>query len=238
MSTAVLRSGLLAALLAAVMAGTAFGMPSGSIASGSIASGATPAALLRDAASGSWTSEFGTLEFRDDGTATFSVKQCGYRLIRPGFAESLLDCEARTVEGTLRLEPGGYSVAGADATVVYAAYVDGRGRLHLGETGVVARLGKGRVGRAELAPGETLVVAGRRCSYQLPANEPRGEGIDDVEVVVTVACAFERDSGRTVLTYEVPIAGVEAWRVDALVYLKRSRLLVSPELVDRVFVRS
>ncbi|HEY6319844.1 MAG TPA: hypothetical protein VI462_18385, partial [Acidimicrobiia bacterium] len=63
------RSLAVAAAAAAGVAGAA--LPAG-------AATPSPQAALQAAARGTWHSRFGTLQFHRDGTARFSIRECGY----------------------------------------------------------------------------------------------------------------------------------------------------------------
>ena len=53
-----------------------------------------------------------------------------------------------------------------------------------------------------------------------------------------LACRFTRDHSRTILEYQTTdIAAPGGSRITGLVYVVSSRLLVSPELVDRTYTR-
>ena len=197
------------------------------VCSGALGARAAPKDDLREAASGTWVGTFGTLEFRDDGTATLTVLACGSTPLRPGFVEVFADCEPDVYEGRLRVRTGGYVVVADDGGEHrFAAYVDD-GVLYLG-TGVVARLDKDRQGTVRWGGSERLVVGDGECSYTSAFQE---EPIER-------KCRFVERDGRTVLIYTAPdpFEGGEITR-NGLVFLPDERLLVSAEIVERPFTR-
>jgi hypothetical protein len=190
---------------------------------------ASPRQQLRDAATGTWSGDFGTLQFLPDGTATFTVKVCGFSPVRPGFVRTFTDCAPDVATGKLSVQTGGYVVKQSDGGEYnFGAYVDGS-RLFLGH-GIVARLDRDRRGTVHLGGSEELRVGDGRCTYtsvfvKKPIDRP---------------CSFVTRSGRTVLLYEAPDpfkAGSGRVARAGLVYLPGPRLLVSPELVERPFTR-
>jgi len=213
------------ALVVAVVLATAAGSGGARAFAGPAGGGGAPRAGLQRAATGTWSGPFGTLTFRADGSASFAVRSCGFAPVRLGFVRPFTDCEPEEIDGHLRVDDGGYVLVEADGTETdYAAYLDGAG-LHLG-FGVVDRLDRDREGLVELAPGERLEVGRRSCTYRAPVlSEP-----------VHTACAFVRSHGRTLLRFRKADPTDDTKTVvDALVYLPASRLLVSPELVERTF---
>lgn len=189
----------------------------------------SPRDRLRGAATGTWSGDFGSIEFGAGTRATFSVRACGYTPLRPGFVRAYSDCDPDTVSGAVRVATGGYVLTQADGTELdYAAYLDGN-ELHVGQGAVVARLGRDRQGTVDIGGGTQLHVGDGRCRYTQPF-EP---------TVVKRPCAFVHRRGRIVLEYTAPdpYAGGKLDR-QGLVYLAGQRLLVSPELVERPFTRA
>jgi hypothetical protein len=192
-----------------------------------VAATRSPGAALQAAAHGTLSGPFGTLTFHTDGTATFVVLECGYLPVSPAFVRSLTDCPPDTTTGRVQVQRNGYSVTQRDGTVVhFAAYVDPTGHLHLG-FGPVAALRTNRTGTVALAPGEQLIV-GRRDCRDVQGHRSR-----------RVACRYQQDGDRTVLAYPAPdLANPGQTRTVGLVYVPGLRLLVGPELVDRVYLPS
>ena len=186
----------------------------------------SPAERLRAAAHGTLHGRYGTLQFLRDGTVRFVVLECGYLPTAAGFVRSFTDCPPDTTTGRLLVGPTGYEVTRADGTTArFAAYVDPTGRLHLG-FGAVGQLAADRTGTIAVAPSEQLVV-GRAGCLDVQAGQSR-----------PILCHFFRNRGRTVLSYPTTdIAAPSGIRQAALVLVGSSRLLVSPELVDRVYTR-
>lgn len=76
-----------------------------------------------------------------------------------------------------------------------------------------------------MSPSERLVVTRAGCRYvQAGASQP-------------VACRFIPDSGRTILTYQAPTTTAPNGNQPlGLVYLAGSRLVVSPDMVERIYL--
>jgi hypothetical protein len=186
----------------------------------------SPIDRLRAAAHGTLHGRFGTLRFQADGTVRFVVLECGYLPKSPGFVRSFTDCSPDAITGRVEPIDTGYQVTRADGTAAhFAAYVDPGGQLHLG-FGTVGQLAPDRTGTVTIAPGEQLTIGRDGC-----VDAPGGQAHP-------VPCRFVRDHGRTVLVYPVAdIAVPGGTRQAGLVLVSSSRLLVSPELVDRVYAR-
>jgi len=164
---------------------------------------------------------------------------------------SLTDCSPDTITGRVEAIDTGYQVTRADGTAAhFGAYVDPGGRLHLG-FGTVGRELPDGTGTVTIAPGVQLTVQRDGCvlapdgtgtvtiapGVQLTVQR---DGCVDVEggQAHSVPCRFVRDRGRTVLEYSATdIAAPGGTRQAGLVLVSKYRLLVSPELVDRVYAR-
>jgi hypothetical protein len=190
------------------------------------ATSSSPIDRLRAAAHGTLHGRFGTLRFQRDGTVRFVVLECGYLPTSLGFARSFTDCSPESIVGRVEATDTGYQVTRSDGSVSHlAAYVDPRGQLHLG-FGAVGQLAADRTGTVTIRPGEQLMVGSIGCT-DVQGGQSRA-----------VACVFVRDRGRTVLVYPVPdITARGGTRQAGLVLVSPYRLLVSPELVDRVYAR-
>jgi hypothetical protein len=188
------------------------------------AASSSPRDRLRRASHGTLTSGFGTLQFHSDGTARFVVKECGYQPLRPGFVTTFTDCPPDTTTGKLTVTDSGYQLIRKDGSGIrFGAYVDPSNRLHVG-FGAVGRVAADRTGTVSISPSEQLVVTRSGCRYVQPG------------ATQTVPCQFTQDSGRSILTYAAPTAGAQTGtQLTGLVYLPSLRLLVSPDMVDRVY---
>jgi hypothetical protein len=186
----------------------------------------SPRDRLRAAAHGTLTGGFGTLQFHGDGSARFVVKECGYQPVRPGFVTTFTDCSPDTASGKITVTDSGYQLRRADGSAIrFGAYVDTSNQLHVG-FGSVGRLAASRTGTVNVSPAEQLVVANTGCR--------------DVQASGSQAtpCQFIQDSGRTILAYSTPnVAAPATSQLAGLVYLPTLRLLVSPDMVDRVYRR-
>ncbi len=199
------------------------------LSAGTVPAGAatpSPRDRLRAAAHGTLTGAFGTLQFHRDGSARFVVKECGYQPVRPGFVTTFTDCSPDTATGKITVTDSGYQLRRADGSGIrFGAYVDTSNQLHVG-FGSVGRLATDRTGTANVSPSEQLVVATTGCRYV------------QVGAAQAVPCQFIQDSGRTILAYSAPnVAAPGTSQVAGLVYLPELRLLVSPDMVDRVYRR-
>jgi hypothetical protein len=199
------------------------------LAVGTVPAGAatpSPRDRLRAAAHGTLTGPFGTLQFHGDGSARFVVKECGYQPVRPGFVTTFTDCSPDTATGKIAVTDSGYQLRRADRSAIrFSAYVDASNQLHVG-FGAVGRLATNRTGTVNVSPSEQLVVTSAGCRYvQAGAAQ-------------AIPCQFIQDSGRTILTYSSPgVAAPGTSPLAGLVYLPPLRLLVSPDMVDRVYRR-
>ena len=212
------RTLVLAVGVAATLAGAA--VPAG-------AAPATPLTALQGAAHGTWHGRFGTLQFHRDGTARFSIRECGYLPLTPGYVHVLTDCAPDTATGRVAAVPTGYQLTEADGHVAsLTAYVDTSGALHVGYA-AVGQLAPDRTGTIDYAPGIQLNVGPTGCVYAAQGAAP-----------VNIPCSFTRLGSRTILEFPVPDASVPGGTmVTGLVYIARTRLLVGPELVDQVYTR-
>jgi len=187
----------------------------------------SPQAALQAAAGGTWHSRFGTLQFHRDGTARFSIRECGYLPVVPGYVHVLTDCAADTATGRVVAVPTGYQLTEPDGHVAsLTGYVDPTGSLHVGYA-PVGQLTPTRTGTIDYAPGIQLVVNPTGCEYDAQGSTP-----------VAIPCSFTRAGSRTILEFPVPDAAVPGGTmVTGLVFIARSRLLVGPELADQAYTR-
>jgi hypothetical protein len=199
------------------------------LAVGTVPAGAatpSPRDRLRAVAHGTLTGGFGTLQFHGDGSARFVVKECGYQPVRPGFVTTFTDCSPDTATGKITVTDSGYQLRRADGSAIrFGGYVDTSNQLHVG-FGSVGRLAADRTSTVNVSPSEQLVVASTGCRYvQAGAAQ-------------AIPCQFIQDSGRTILAYSTPnVAAPGTSQLAGLVYLPALRLLVSPDMVDRVYRR-
>lgn len=212
------RAGAVTAIAAVVLAVGA--IPAG-------AAGTSPRDRLRAAAHGTLSGGFGTLQFQRGGRARFAVKECGFQPLRPGFVTTFTDCSPDSTAGKLTVTDAGYQLRRADgSTIRFSAYVDSAGQVHLG-FGSIGRLAANRTGTVSVSPSEKLVVASGGCRYV------------QAGVAQLSPCEFTQDSGRTILTYAAPNPAAPGTTQPAgLVYLPGLRLLVSPDMIDRVYPRT
>ena len=214
----VCRALLLAVGVAAAAVGAA--IPAG-------ATPATPLTALQAAAHGTWHGRFGTLQFHRDGTARFSIRECGFLPLTPGYVHVLTDCAPDTATGRVVAVPTGYQLTEADGHVAsLTGYVDPAGALHVGYA-PVGQLAPDRTGVIDYGPGIQLSVSPTGCVYAAEGAAP-----------AKIPCSFTRLGSRSILEFPVPDAAVPGGtRVTGLVYIARSRLLVGPELVDQTYTR-
>ena len=187
----------------------------------------SPRGALQAAAHGTWRGRFGTLQFHADGTARFSIRECGYLPLSPGYVRVFADCAPDTATGRVVAVPTGYQLTEPDGHVAsLTGYVDAHGALHVGYA-TVGQLAPDGTGTIDYAPGIQLTVGATGCVYAAQGSP-----------AAPIPCAFTRVRDRRILEFPAPDASVPGGiRVTGLVYMPRSRLLVSPELADRVYTR-
>jgi len=185
--------------------------------------------ILRERAAGTWTGEFGTLEFHTDGTATFTIRNCGVSETKPGFGDVDAACDPTVYTGKLSVENHGYGITEADGgTVHLGAYVDDDDALHVG-VGAVGAVSANRTGTVELWLHDTLKIGKGTCTW---APFVTGKQL-------TAKCAYRTGGGRTVLVFRAPDEfdkGKTA--LHGLVLVPDARLLVDPGLVPLVYTRA
>jgi hypothetical protein len=184
---------------------------------------------LTAAASGTYTSGFGTLDFRPDGAVDFHIKNCGSTPTSPGEATVGNDCAPDEYTGTLRVADHAYEITQHDNTTLgIDAFVDDAGALHVG-SGTLGYLGKTRRGTITTFTGDHLRVGKGKCTYT-----PAVKGSP-----VTAPCAFTNSHNQTVLVFRAPDDFTPKQTVKrGLVYLPSTGLLVDPGLIPLVYTRS
>jgi hypothetical protein len=184
---------------------------------------------LTVAATGTYASSFGTLEFRTDGTVDFRIKNCGVEETSPGIATAGTDCAPDKYTGRLRIADHAYEITQRDHTTIGVdAFVDDAGALHVG-SGTLGYLGKTRRGTITTSTGDHLRVGRGLCTYT-----PAVKGSP-----VTAPCAFTNSHDQTVLVFRAPDDFRPKKTVKrGLVYLPSSGLLIGPGLVPLVYNRS
>jgi hypothetical protein len=184
---------------------------------------------LQERASGTWTGEYGTLEFRDDGTATFSIHNCGITVTKPGFGAVGSGCDPTVYTGKLSVDDHAYGITEADGGTVHInAYVDDDGALHVG-MGAVGAVGADRIGTVELWLHDTLKVGKGTCTW---APFVTGKKL-------TAKCGYRTADGRTVLEFRAPDE-FDRKKVETrgLVLVPKAGLLVDASLVPVVYTRA
>jgi hypothetical protein len=197
-------------------------------AAGAAAAGSQRAAL-QERATGTWTSEFGTLEFHDEGSATFTIHNCGVSVTTPGFGEVGSDCDATVYSGKLSVDDHGYGITQADGgTVNLDAYVDDDGALHVG-VGTLGAVGPDRTGTIEVWPHDKLKIGTGTCTWAPFISGKK----------ITAKCGYRTGGGRTVLVYREPDTFHRGkTRLAGLVLVPKAGLLVDPGLVPLVYTRA
>lgn len=186
------------------------------------AAGGGQIAALTSAAKGTWTGEYGTLTFNADGTATFSIKNCGSsEVLTQGRPFGVLnDCAPDVYVGKLGVRPHEYAITDdTGAATVLQAYVDADGNLHVG-SGTLDELDASGKGAINIYAAGTLIV-GDTCTYKDPSSAGS----------TTAKCSFSTKEGQRVLTYELPGTqpGDEP-RTRELVHLPDLGLIVEPAI--------
>jgi hypothetical protein len=184
---------------------------------------------LTAAASGTYTSSFGTLDFRPDGTVDFNIKNCGSIATSPGVATVGNDCAPDEYTGTLRVANHAYEITQQDHTTLgIDAFVDDAGALHVG-SGTLGYLGQTRRGTITTFTGDQLRVGKGKCTYT-----PAVKGSP-----VKAPCAFTNSRDQIVLVFRAPDDFTPNKTVKrGLVYLPLTGLLVDPGLMPLVYTRS
>ncbi|MFN8027175.1 MAG: hypothetical protein U0W40_12695 [Acidimicrobiia bacterium] len=226
-----IRAAAAAAAVFAVSLGAGSGARAGATAgaaTGSPASG-SQAAALQERATGTWTSEYGTLEFRDDGTATFAIRNCGVTRTKPGFGTVGNGCDPTVYTGQLSVRDHAYAITEADGGIVdLQAYVDDDQALHVG-VGTIGSVRADRTGTVELWPHDTLKIGKRTCTWAPFVSGKK----------ITAKCGYRTADGRTVLVYRAPDTFEQGkTRLEGLVLVPGARLLVDPGLVPLVYARA
>ncbi|HEX7522179.1 MAG TPA: hypothetical protein VF441_09025 [Acidimicrobiia bacterium] len=183
--------------------------------------------LLRDAAHGTWTGPFGTLEFKTDGTATFTLKECNDDGETPDPALVDTNCAPKTYTGPVSVDDQQYMISAPGGGYdEFDAWVGRDGKLHVGR-GTVAFLGPNRAGTAALQFGK-FKIDGSQCDQ-----------LGD-QVARPVVCHFAQKGGQVVFTYTAIFSLDETGKTTStgeLVYLADDGLLVLPQLVSYTFTK-
>ena len=186
--------------------------------SSSSSGAATPA--LKDAASGTWTGKFGTITFNSDGTAKFTIKNCGTESPSGAPFGAVDTCTPDTYTGKLRVGSNEYTLEDASGVgTSFQAYVDKDKKLHVG-IGTVSDFGPGQKGTVQIFAGASMTVDGTKCSRQ-PFG---GKGS------TSVPCSWKKEQGKDVLEFDNDFGSKEE-----LVILADEKLAVSPTIYVAVF---
>jgi hypothetical protein len=188
--------------------------------------------FLRDAAHGTWKGPSGTLQFKSDGTASFTIKNCSFfsRDGQPEVVTRLTNCKPSTSDGPLKIDQGTYTIGVNDSmSAAFGAYVDSSGKLHVA-FGKVTFIGQSRSGAVVLRSGDTLTIEGNHCTLK--------SEYDNV-APINVDCEFVKKGRRVafIWTPKDPDRPNETLEKEAYVYYADSGLLVSPELVPTVYTK-
>jgi len=178
--------------------------------------------VLAAAARGRYQGKYGTLEFRDDGTATFTVRNCAFTDQGPGRVRvDDRDCYRERARGLVTVGDHSYEIE--DAThnkTVWDAYVDDKGILHV-QHGLVGYLGPTRTGTVRFPTSNIeLDVGNGVCTERDTLNG----------TTVTKPCKFVRQGDGEVLIFR----GIDLFKSRqqptitrlGLVYLPKTGLLV------------
>ena len=194
------------------------------------AAGVGQHAALLSAAKGSWAGEYGTLTFNADGTATFSIKNCGASsVLAQGRPFGVLnDCAPMDYTGKLEVRAHEYAITAETGTAtVLQAYVDADGKLHVG-SGTIDELDASGKGAINIYAGGTLIV-GDTCTYKDPSSAGSSSS----------KCGFSSKEGQRVLMYELASAQPGGSpRTRELVDLPDLGLIVEPAIYVGKFTRN
>ena len=179
-------------------------------------------AELTAAAKGTWSGEFGTLTFNADGTAKFSLKNCGVSEVFGGGRPFgvLSDCDPTEMTGKLEVREHEYAVRDdTGAATILQAYVDGDGNLHVG-SGTLDELDPSGKGAINIYARGTLIV-GETCMYKDPSSAGTS----------AANCRFSTKEGQRVLSYEIAASRAgDSPDHGELVHLPALGLIVEPAI--------
>lgn len=199
---------------------------------------------LTAAAHGSYTGRYGTLRFRDDGTATFDILNCGFTDRGPGRVKIDTSCRGdgpsgfEHATGPVTVGDHSYEVRDPSRTNVFGdaipaaafdAYVDDGGMLHV-FYGDVGYLGSTRRGTVHYPASNIDLEVGKGSC--MDRDTLHG-------TTVTARCKFVQRDGRTLLLYrgKDPFPPGKVTTLG-LVYLPKTGLLVQAPLVHYVFKKT
>ncbi len=173
-----------------------------------------PTPALQDAATGTWSGDFGTMAFKADGTATFELSGCGSSTASSAPFGIDHDCGGQQYSGTVEVGHYEYTLRDSGGVgSVFAAYVDKAGKLHAG-LGTVSEFGPGKKGTVTLFASGDLTVDGDKCSKEsFSSNTPE-----------PVTCHWSTVNGLDVLEYE------GTFDTEQLILLPDESLIVSPDV--------
>jgi len=193
-------------------------------------------AALVAAAHGVYRSDLGTLEFRSDGTASFSIVNCGFETRGLAQVKLVTDCAQTSntrisLDGKLTVKDHGYGIQvdATGTTQILDAYIGDTGDLHVG-LGDVGYLGRTRRGTVKLPlHDDELTVGNGTCSVRDPFHRQPVVG----------PCRFLTRDGRQVLRYRGrdPFDSRKTTALG-LVYLPKTGLVVAAELEASTFAPS
>lgn len=185
------------------------------LGNGSGGNSKAPSQALKDAAVGTWSGKFGTLDFNPDGSAVFDIKSCGTDTSSRAPFQMPDTCSAQRFSGTLEVEPHGYVLRQKSGVgSVFGAYVDKSGRLHVG-LGDVSAFGPGQKGTIDLFAQPDVEVDGSKCTQSRKA----------------VTCSWTKEQGEDVLEINTGAGG----GVTKVVILPAEGLAVEPSTYVSVF---
>lgn len=184
---------------------------------------------LQAAVRGTWTSPWGRLEFHEDGSAEFELRTHCTGLAVTSSAVLRADCEPVEKRGVVRVEPYRLALEQGETGVLFDAFVDADGKLHLDSVDTrVTKLDPERRGTLKLGTFDSMSI-GDGCAFhdEMTASPQPLE------------CSFERDGDQTLFRFRLPDGTRKDYdpRERSLVYLERERLLVAAPLHIMSFQR-
>ncbi len=186
-------------------------------------------AELTAAATGTWAGEYGTLTFNADGTARFSIKNCGTsEILAKGRPFGVLnDCDPMEYTGKLEVREHEYAIRDdTGAATILQVYVDADKNLHVG-SGTLDELDASAKGAINIYARGTLIV-GDPCTYKDPSSAGTS----------AAKCSFSSKEGQRVLTYEIPSSQPGGSpRGGELVHLPGLGLIVEPAIYLAKFTK-
>ena len=193
--------------------------------------GKSQATELQAAAVGTWTGDSGTLKFRGDGTAEFSLRLCGTSDLST--AKFHIDCgnTVDTVAGTVKIRDHSIELDQPDGGgTTFDAYLDKAARLHVG-AGTIGELTAERKGDINISTTTLVLHVRSTCTV--------ADTVADNPVSQPTPCQFSTRDGEPVLIATLPDPFDKTKTKEyVLVYDAEVGLVVDPTIFAATFTHS